>query len=124
MYLWGSRCLFRLVLLNMSLFSTIVADLNSLKHRRWQFLLLQQSPQLWNTSVWLLRAIAFESTYFEVHRPVYLVALRLGFRQNCSVSQASLARPRMTTYFLLHAGFSCKNEIFPNFEGLRAQMLL
>ena len=69
----------------------------------------------WNTSVWLLTVIAFGSAYFEVHRPVYLVALRSDSRQNYSVSQASLARPRKTKCFLLHVGFSCRNEIFPQF---------
>ena len=83
------------------------------KHRGWQFPLLQQSPQLWNTSVWLLRAIAFESVYLEVHRPVYLVVLRSDSRQNCNVSQASLAQPRKTKCFPLHhASFSCRKEIF------------
>ena len=55
------------------------------KHRGWQFPLLQQSPQLWNTSVWLLTVIAFGFAYFEVHRPLYLVALRSDSRQNYSV---------------------------------------
>ena len=86
-----------------------------LKHRGWQFPLLQQSPQLWNTSNWLLTVIAFGSAYFEVRKPVYLVTLRSDSRQNCSVSQASLARPRKKKRFLLLVGFSCKNEIFPQF---------
>ena len=76
-----------------------------------------------NASVWFLTVIAFGFAYFEVHRPVYLVALRSDSRQNYSVSQASLARPRKTKYFFLHVGFSCRNEIFLQFPWASGSML-
>ena len=69
------------------------------------------TPQLllWNTTGWLLTVIAFGSAYSGVYRPVYLVAFRSDSRQVCSVSQASLDRPRKTECLLFHVCFPCRN---------------
>ena len=68
--------------------------------------------------------IAFGSAYFEVDRPVYLVALRSDSRQNYSVSQAYLARPRKTKSFFFMLVSLVETKSFRNFQGLWAQMLL